>query len=335
MAGRRGTRGSHPAAIEADPDFPHIIFKDEAQKVRFQKLKHRMIAPTRFVHSDLLHVLGIADITRTLFVGMGIEQFLTLYHGTYADLTLEFLSSLEIRKHAQNDHVLYFRLSNVNRRLTLRQFAQLFGMTVRGERKKPETFLLGQLWEALTGVRPPNCQHLQIKSVHHPSIRFLLKFLGSTIFGRWEPNTSRTEELSALGTYLWPVTMPIQFDLAYAFMHHLHKISTTYPTFEEDGSVRSSVPIVIGGLVTHIACHFGHVEIRGNAVPGPSYLDHDHFLCARYIVPSGRNYRWMIAANQSILLPDPTLAQPLIEDDHTGNAALPTYLLPEIGRAHV
>ena len=139
MAARRGTRGNNTPAIEVDPTFPHVIFKDEAQKVRFQKLKHRLVAPTRFVHRDLLHVLSIAEITRTLFAGTGIEHFNTMYHGTYADLTFEFLSSLEIRKHSQYDHVMYFRIANMDRRLTIRQFAQLFGMTVRGERKKPKS----------------------------------------------------------------------------------------------------------------------------------------------------------------------------------------------------
>lgn len=65
-----------------------------------------------------------------------------MYHGIYADLTLEFLNSLYIRKHSQYDYVMYFRIANVDRKLTIREFAKIFGMPVRG---REETRL----------VRPP------------------------------------------------------------------------------------------------------------------------------------------------------------------------------------
>lgn len=58
-------------------------------------------------------MFGSTEITRTLFMSVSISGFFTMYCGTYVDLTLKFLSSLEIPKHASMLLYFIFRLQTV------------------------------------------------------------------------------------------------------------------------------------------------------------------------------------------------------------------------------
>ena len=86
----------HGPQIEADSDFLYVEFGLEEQRVRFQRLKHRHIIPTRFLCLTTLNRLGIYHDMHQLFCNIGLGKLFKMHEHTYADLTLEFLSSFDV-----------------------------------------------------------------------------------------------------------------------------------------------------------------------------------------------------------------------------------------------
>uniref|UniRef100_A0A803N3G9 Integrase catalytic domain-containing protein n=1 Tax=Chenopodium quinoa TaxID=63459 RepID=A0A803N3G9_CHEQI len=114
MAIRKRNRGAPQEPqldLESIPEFPHIKFVAEFpnQKMRFQELKHRKVIPTRFIDRSLLAKLGIDSECRTLFSKLGMSQMFNMIHYTYEDITLEFLSSIDVVKGRDGlvTHVVY------------------------------------------------------------------------------------------------------------------------------------------------------------------------------------------------------------------------------------
>ncbi|XP_010678221.2 uncharacterized protein LOC104893780 [Beta vulgaris subsp. vulgaris] len=83
----------------------------------------------------------------------------------------------------------------------------------------------------------------------------------------------------------------------------LKRTATSLPATFEDGSVRGQ-PIILGGLITAIAVHFGYVPDINNAVAGPAQIGIDYMINAKWITAQSANkFRWYIAKKESILLP--------------------------------
>ena len=65
---------------------------------RFESLSSRKLYSTRFYDRDTTTLLGIDDDVRMLARNLGLELFIDLKAPTYARLTYEFLSLLEVQE---------------------------------------------------------------------------------------------------------------------------------------------------------------------------------------------------------------------------------------------
>ena len=106
-----------------------------------------------------------------------------------------------------------------------------------------------------------------------------------------------------MGSYLFP-----EFDyslcLYYRFVSQLKQTAANLPALFDHGSFRGQ-PIILGGLVTAIAAHFGYTLDISNALAGPIEIGIDYMTNAKWITAQSANkLRWFIAKKEFILLLD-------------------------------
>ena len=61
-------------------------------------LKLREVIPTRFICQKSLHEMGIERNVKRVFVGVGMSNMYSMLRLTFRRLTLEFLSSFNVRR---------------------------------------------------------------------------------------------------------------------------------------------------------------------------------------------------------------------------------------------
>uniref|UniRef100_A0A803ND70 VQ domain-containing protein n=1 Tax=Chenopodium quinoa TaxID=63459 RepID=A0A803ND70_CHEQI len=242
-----------------------------------------------------------------------MSQLFNMNYRTYEDLTLEFLSSFDIEKGRNGlvKHVVY-RLLNRSHRMSLEGFARKFGLPCTGLTVQPSSFNSGELWFAMTGENIESFQHAPSHKIHQPVLRLWTRFTGWTIFGRIEPNNVRSDEISILGSYLRRGDEDGDFtmNIAHLFALHLKKQGTTYTTIKSNGE-RSNIPIVLGGLVTHLALREGFDEASRCPVPGPITLDQHYLTTAGWLSIDFNRFSWIIGRTNrfSVPLPSPALTK--------------------------
>uniref|UniRef100_A0A803NEB5 Response regulatory domain-containing protein n=1 Tax=Chenopodium quinoa TaxID=63459 RepID=A0A803NEB5_CHEQI len=301
--------------LESVTGYPHVVFVPEFpnQKQRFIELSRRKVIPTRFFDRSLLSKLGIDSECKNLFAKLGMSQLFNMNYRTYEDLTLEFLSSFDIEK-GRNGLVKYvvYRLLNRSHRMSLEGFARKFGLPCTGLTVQPSSFISGELWFAMTGENIESFQHALSHKIHQPVLRLWTRFTGWTIFGRIEPNNVRSDEISILGSYLrrGDEDGDFKMNIAHLFALHLKKQGTTYTTIKSNGE-RSNIPIVLGGLVTHLALREGFDEASRCPVPGPITLDQHYLTTAGWLSIDFNRFSWIIGRTNrlSVPLPSPDLTK--------------------------
>uniref|UniRef100_A0A803M8J0 Arabidopsis retrotransposon Orf1 C-terminal domain-containing protein n=1 Tax=Chenopodium quinoa TaxID=63459 RepID=A0A803M8J0_CHEQI len=319
MSQRKRTRSTPQQQPQLDLEsvtgYPHVVFVPEFpnQKQRFIELSRRKVIPTRFFDRSLLSKLGIDSECKNLFAKLGMSQLFNMNYRTYEDLTLEFLSSFDIEK-GRNGLVKYvvYRLLNRSHRMSLEGFARKFGLPCTGLTVQPSSFISGELWFAMTGENIESFQHALSHKIHQPVLRLWTRFTGWTIFGRIEPNNVRSDEISILGSYLrrGDEDGDFKMNIAHLFALHLKKQGTTYTTIKSNGE-RSNIPIVLGGLVTHLALREGFDEASRCPVPGPITLDQHYLTTAGWLSIDFNRFSWIIGRTNrlSVPLPSPDLTK--------------------------
>uniref|UniRef100_A0A803N896 Retrotransposon gag domain-containing protein n=2 Tax=Chenopodium quinoa TaxID=63459 RepID=A0A803N896_CHEQI len=319
MSQRKRTRSTPQQQPQLDLESvtgcPHVVFVPEFpnQKQRFIELSRRKVIPTRFFDRSLLSKLGIDSECKNLFAKLGMSQLFNMNYRTYEDLTLEFLSSFDIEK-GRNGLVKYvvYRLLNRSHRMSLEGFARKFGLPCTGLTVQPSSFISGELWFAMTGENIESFQHALSHKIHQPVLRLWTRFTGWTIFGRIEPNNVRSDEISILGSYLrrGDEDGDFKMNIAHLFALHLKKQGTTYTTIKSNGE-RSNIPIVLGGLVTHLALREGFDEASRCPVPGPITLDQHYLTTAGWLSIDFNRFSWIIGRTNrlSVPLPSPDLTK--------------------------
>lgn len=91
------------------------------------------IVNTRYVHDHTLTELGLLDSFNLMLDGVGWRGLMGGHWDTYLALVLEFFSSIElvvVRGDNQNStsRALCFRLGNVERRMNMNHFNEIYGL---------------------------------------------------------------------------------------------------------------------------------------------------------------------------------------------------------------
>ena len=126
------------------------------------------------------------------------------------------------------------------------------------------------IWRKITGKQEFDPKHLTIANVQHPVLRIFLKFLSITSFARHDHSASRLNHVAFLAHALRSNADP----------HHAFPMKMVKNlTGLNSRPIKSE--LLIGGIVTCIAVHFGFVdsvERHPDALLTTGFLKHANYI---------------------------------------------------------
>ena len=130
-ASAKGTKDAYPLILPASTRCLQFVNND--QKSRYELLVTRNTSEQNFFHADSLRSLGLLDDLLTLVGRLGWTEYITMQYTSYDRLMVEFLSSLAVDWDGTFnglDVAIFFRLFNIDHRMSLRMFNDLLRLPV-------------------------------------------------------------------------------------------------------------------------------------------------------------------------------------------------------------
>lgn len=194
---------------------------------------------------------------------LNLNYFLSFKDTIYAQLTLEFLSSL-IFSLAPNTNcssgTVQFRLFNIEYAFTFAQLTDLLQLPHGNDivSEVPDTegwqHTFQPFWRAIIGTVTHSCEGNKATLIHNPAIRYFRQILACTIFGRSYSNKVNDKEFF----YLFATFVPQKVNTFPSMFSHMQAIVNA-----------RRGPIGFGVLITFIAQVLGLEDKFSNLRPLP------------------------------------------------------------------
>lgn len=238
---------------------------DKQFKEKYEVLFRRGVLATKYCDEDALEILCIEDDVRWLFDNIGLGNFLMTKTPTSKRATLEFLSSLKVHVFplaSSGESSITFQLFNNIHTWTLEQLNAAFGLPSGGPRVTPQRWSVEKLWRVISVESNYDSSLSSLLSTRHPALRYTLKVLSNTIFGRQEGSKVRQDDLFMLEHMLH--ASPI--DTGAFLINQMQRVAN---------NVKTGGKIVQGGFITRIATYLGYSEhlMRDGFVDGTDAVE--------------------------------------------------------------
>ena len=294
--------------MAGNQNFGNIIFRsgdDNYQQEQFERFQQRGVASTRYPDLTCLQQLGLLQGIEWMLRLADLTFLCTHNQPTYPSLTLEFLSSYDYTTPAGEDEFLTgtatFRMFNTEYSLTQNQLSTMLQFPIEGQvypRIPPNlnwsTVAAFDLFRKISGVDANNWEELLVSHIHNPTIRYFIRILQNTVFGR--PNNSKVnaKELFFLECVFEPNA---KVNAASFLFHHIRTLCA-----------RGRQPFVIGGLITTIALglNLGDRLQTLESLP-PLFMDIGYCRSSRLIKNRVGGKYYLMVNNQavpSVVLPN-------------------------------
>jgi hypothetical protein len=323
--------------MAGNQNFGNIIFRsedDNYQREQFERFQQRGVTSTRYPDSTCLQQLGLLQGIEWMLRLADLTFLCTHNQPTYPSLTLEFLSSYAYNTPAGEDEFLTgtatFRMFNTEYSLTQNQLSTMLQFSTEGQvypRIPPDlnwnTVAVFTLFKKISGLDAYNWEELLLSHIHNPTIRYFIRILQNTVFGRPNNNKVNAKELFFLHCVF---EMDTKVNAASFLFHHIRTLCA-----------RGRQPFVIGGLITSIALGLNLGDRLQNlqALP-PLFMDISYCRSIRLIKNRvGGRYYLMVSNHEvpSVVLPnialtDVTNPNRFIYDLNAPKATEPTHANP-------
>ncbi|XP_074306024.1 uncharacterized protein LOC141641252 [Silene latifolia] len=277
-------------------DYPFIEFRDKVQKDRFVYLLSKSMSATRCVDREILRTLKIDDIMFGMFNEIGLQGLFTLHELSYPALTLEFLSSYT---YFPSDHLIRFRLLNVERSLTFGRISEILELD-----KHTEGDLYGagglsavRYFPLFTGYMDADVSAMALLDVQHVCLRMFLRYLSYLLFGRTDKSKTSSIEVLILASYLNPFREEtFQFSPPALVCSAFDRAIGRYGNLD------------CGALVTKIAravCDFEGDDPYEPMADYEPLVDDDHlrYDISYLDIKNGTDHYWRVRGESYMLLP--------------------------------
>lgn len=222
------------------------------------------MTPTKWKCDAFLESHGLHNDFAWLADNVGMGVFSNFHYLTYCGITVKFLSTFE---HTLEDSIVpvssSFTLGGVLHTMMLEQWCNVFGFENRGvldTRGFPIADALGT-WDLISIKDEHDLSAKKVSSIQNPAVRYFMIFLANTIFSRENIGGMLSYDMCMLHTALQPKYTP-KPNLGAFLMLHLGR---------QHKKPRGT--IVVGGIVTRLAEHFGLDIDEMPHVPGPTVLN--------------------------------------------------------------
>ncbi|KAI5435278.1 hypothetical protein KIW84_021915 [Lathyrus oleraceus] len=266
--------------MAGNQNFRNIIFRskdDNYQREQFERFQHRGVTSTRYPDSTCLQQLGLLQGIEWMLRLADLTFLCTHNQPTYPSLTLEFLSSYAYNTPTGEDEFLTgtatFRMFNTEYSLSQNQLSTMLQFPIEDAN---------------------NWEELLVSHIHNPTIRYFIRILQNTVFGR--PNNSKVnaKELFFLECVFEPNA---KVNAASFLFHHIRTLCA-----------RGRQHFVIGGLITTIALglNLGDRLQTLESLP-PLFMDISYCRSSRLIKNRVGGKYYLMVNNQavpSVVLPN-------------------------------
>ncbi len=251
-----------------NPNINPVRCANKTIEAEYTKHYSRTHQATRWYHEPTGREMFMHEAIGEAFGYINASSILALHHPSYEALTSEFLSALTttIKKPSDGGQIT-FCLGNKRRVLNLQQWNDIFGFA-NTQDEVPKEFNLKRFWGRLTGSHTIPSAALPGKQIASPLFRVILKILGNTIWARKESSRPLLRELICL--YLMLYNAPFKMNMGHELLVHLL------------GCKKQTGELCIGGMVTHIAVHFG-VDLTQYSSQGPTFIDRHYLILAKLL----------------------------------------------------
>ncbi|KAJ9131079.1 hypothetical protein P3X46_033784, partial [Hevea brasiliensis] len=232
------------------------------------RLHSRKISSTKYIDFSLLEQLGLQEEINGLLDSIGWTKFTQLQFSAYKDTTLEFLGSFKANlwpTDREDRGRIEFRLLGVDRVMNMDEFNAIFSFDSTGRQEIPRNYMLYNninFWDSIApNTEPYNSSKSKSTGIASSALRYMHQFAAHTIMGCGDSlGVVNTSELF----FLWCMVIGQRCSTGFFLCNHLRRLCHQ-PTEH----------IVLGGLVTTIALHFGFVpgHHRLRFVTGTSRID--------------------------------------------------------------
>jgi hypothetical protein len=259
---------------------------------RFDILRNRNCKNTPTLDFDSLRILGVEQEFLNLTGRIGFTpEFWAIEHNSYEKLTLEFLSSLQLKYDVEEQPYVKFRMCSQTVHVPVANLRMWFGLPTNPTTTKlryREGLDKDHFWNLITGMRGCHNKDYKGLNIPHPVLRCIQRVLACTIFARGETVSRANEtDLMLLDHMLRPDAELERPDLMLFMIEHWLEIAKSH---------RTGGDITLGGYVTHIAQHLEYQIVGDTLCKGPTSLDIESFRLAKFIYldkgPAGQRDRY-------------------------------------------
>ncbi|KAL6529099.1 hypothetical protein OROHE_014843 [Orobanche hederae] len=219
--------------------------------------------PTRWPDDECMTIMGIKDDVMKFLKRVRWDWTMTQKWPTYTCLTLEFLSTLTVRRDliTREPTEIVFHLNNQDELLSVKALENIYHMR-HNEDYTINRFACETYWRAMVEYPgfeswPYVPKSAKGSNIRNPVLRYLHKIIASTIYGRKEMGPITLRELSILA-HMLDETIPATGAL---LAEHF-----------EDVATKPRGEIWIGGLITPIALHYQISLDQRTPLPGNMLL---------------------------------------------------------------
>jgi hypothetical protein len=172
----------------------HIKFKDDWERGIYEKLKNKEFLHTPNFDNNLLQATGMNTKFELIFRNIGCEDAWIITKEGSKLLTMEFWCTLTL-----DDDNVEFRLFNRSFTMTWKTLSTTLGFAENCSLDVDASlhyFDRSHFWTDISNLK--STRKPTTNEIHHPTLRFMHKWLATTIFPKEELGTIRNEEMKLL-----------------------------------------------------------------------------------------------------------------------------------------
>jgi hypothetical protein len=172
----------------------HIKFKDDWERGIYEQLKNKEFSHTPNFNNNLLQATGMNTEFELIFRNIGWDDAWIITEKGSKLLTMEFLCTLTL-----DDDNVEFRLFNRSFTMTWKTLSTTLGFAKKNSLDVDASlhdFDRIHFWTDISNFK--SARKPTTNEIHHPTLRFMHKWLATTIFPKEELGTVRNKEMKLL-----------------------------------------------------------------------------------------------------------------------------------------
>ena len=211
-----------------------VVFGNNEQKKKYERLKQRSILPSLYVSTDTLDVLDMTFDVYDLLQTIDLHYYAQRAKYTYKEPTMEFLSSIIVDKETFS---MRYRLCGQEFETSADDLNRALHFPLDGETEEQND-------RSFRNLITDHPDRVSTRKLSHPALRYVHKFLSRNLLGRGATGTSVSETEFFFLQCMLQYPNPIKPNVGWFMISQLEHVAN---------NPQPNGYITIGGVITMLA----------------------------------------------------------------------------------